>query len=138
MKKKQVDAIPDAARDLLDLHGGRRFSTILADPPWRFQNRTGKMAPEHKRLSRYGTMTIEDIMALPVEQLADDPSHLIWMPPFEQVDIRCMTVRSKCCLISGLLCRRFLLALMKSAERDLIFIASFFGTSLIQALPSPV
>ena len=27
------------------------FGTVLADPPWRFQNRTGKVAPEHKRLS---------------------------------------------------------------------------------------
>jgi hypothetical protein len=30
-----------------------RFGTILADPPWLFANRTGKMAPEHKRLFRY-------------------------------------------------------------------------------------
>lgn len=81
MKTKQVDAAPDAARDLLNIHSGRRFSTILADPPWQFQNRTGKMAPEHRRLSRYGTMTLENIMALPVEQLADDPAHLyLWVP----------------------------------------------------------
>jgi len=25
-----------------------KFGTILIDPPWRFSNRTGKMAPEHK------------------------------------------------------------------------------------------
>lgn len=31
------------------------FSTILADPPWRFTNRTGKVAPEHRRLDRYST-----------------------------------------------------------------------------------
>lgn len=30
---------------------GRKFGTILADPPWQFQNRTGKVAPEHKRLN---------------------------------------------------------------------------------------
>ena len=24
---------------------GTKFSTVLADPPWRFQNRTGKVAP---------------------------------------------------------------------------------------------
>jgi len=81
MKNKQVNAASDAANDLLNLHGGQRFSTILADPPWQFQNRTGKMAPEHKRLSRYGTMNLEEIMALPVEQLADDPAHLyLWVP----------------------------------------------------------
>lgn len=58
-----------------------KFSTILADPPWRFQNRTGKMAPEHKRLSRYETMSIEDICAMPVSEHAEDPSHLyLWVP----------------------------------------------------------
>lgn len=60
---------------------GRRFGTILADPPWQFQNRTGKVAPEHKRLSRYGTMKLDEICALPVEQIAADPSHLyLWVP----------------------------------------------------------
>jgi hypothetical protein len=45
---------------------GGKYATILADPPWRFSNRTGKMAPEHRRLSRYGTLTLEEIAALPV------------------------------------------------------------------------
>ncbi len=58
-----------------------QFSTILADPPWRFSNRTGKMAPEHKRLSRYETMTNYDIESLPVGQLAAPKSHLyLWVP----------------------------------------------------------
>lgn len=71
----------DASQDLLSRVGGRKFRTILADPPWQFQNRTGKMAPEHKRLNRYGTMTLDDILALPVAQLADDPAHLyLWVP----------------------------------------------------------
>jgi len=39
-------------KDLLAFVGSRRFGTILVDPPWQFQNRTGKIAPEHKRLSR--------------------------------------------------------------------------------------
>src|SRR5262245_53919871 len=46
-------------RDLLGFAGNRRFATILADPPWRFVNKTGKVAPEHRRLSRYGTMTLD-------------------------------------------------------------------------------
>lgn len=55
----------DVASDLnLAQFGGIPFGTLLADPPWRFQNRTGKVAPEHARLSRYGTMTLEDIAAL--------------------------------------------------------------------------
>ena len=57
------------------------YSTILVDPPWRFQNRTGKMAPEHKRLRRYTTMSFEEIAALPVREHAEDPSHLyLWCP----------------------------------------------------------
>lgn len=71
----------DAARDLLARHGGRKFGAILADPPWRFQNRTGKVAPEHRRLSRYGPMSLAEIMDLPVSLLASDPSHLyLWVP----------------------------------------------------------
>ncbi|MCW8177232.1 MT-A70 family methyltransferase [Verminephrobacter aporrectodeae] len=61
--------------------GDRKFKTILADPPWQFQNRTGKVAPEHKRLNRYGTMTLDAIKALPVAQAATDPAHLyLWVP----------------------------------------------------------
>jgi N6-adenosine-specific RNA methylase IME4 len=57
------------------------FSTILADPPWQFQNRTGKMAPEHRRLSRYGTMELDDVLAMPVADLAATRSHLyLWVP----------------------------------------------------------
>jgi N6-adenosine-specific RNA methylase IME4 len=58
-----------------------RFSTILIDPPWRFQNRTGKVAPEHKRLHRYETMSFEEIAALPVAAHAAERSHLyMWCP----------------------------------------------------------
>ena len=60
---------------------GRKFGTIMADPPWQFQNKTGKVAPEHRRLNRYSTMTLDQICAMPVSDLADDPSHLyLWVP----------------------------------------------------------
>jgi N6-adenosine-specific RNA methylase IME4 len=64
------------------LHGLRgTYRTILIDPPWRFQNRTGKMAPEHKRLHRYPTMSFAEIALLPIEKYADKPSHLyLWTP----------------------------------------------------------
>ena len=66
---------------LLSFAAGQRFSTILADPPWRFTNRTGKMAPEHRRLSRYRTMTMEEIAALPVAQITAPVAHLyLWVP----------------------------------------------------------
>jgi N6-adenosine-specific RNA methylase IME4 len=68
------------AEDLLLRHFGK-YGTILADPPWRFANRTGKMAPEHKRLMRYETLSLQDIYELPVAQLAFPESHLyLWVP----------------------------------------------------------
>lgn len=58
-----------------------KHGAILIDPPWRFANRTGKMAPEHKRLHRYPTMTFEEIGALPVGDIAAEKSHLyLWCP----------------------------------------------------------
>jgi N6-adenosine-specific RNA methylase IME4 len=67
--------------DLLSFCNGSVFKTILADPPWQFQNRTGKMAPEHKRLNRYSTMKLDEIKALPVNKVADSPCHLyLWVP----------------------------------------------------------
>src|SRR5580704_3887508 len=69
------------AESLLSYAGETRYRTIYADPPWRFQNRTGKMAPEHKRLSRYSTMTIDEIYELPVATIAAEQSHLyLWCP----------------------------------------------------------
>jgi N6-adenosine-specific RNA methylase IME4 len=71
----------DAATDLLNFVGGRRFKTILADPPWQFTNKTGKVAPEHRRLSRYGTMKLDEIIALPISEIAATPAHLyLWCP----------------------------------------------------------
>jgi len=61
--------------------GSSKFTTVLADPPWRFENRTGKMAPEHKRLSRYGTLTMEEIMSLPIEAHLSPTAHMyLWVP----------------------------------------------------------
>lgn len=58
-----------------------RFGTILADPPWRFTNRTGKVAPEHRRLARYETMKVSDICALPIGTVSAAASHLyLWVP----------------------------------------------------------
>lgn len=79
--KSMLARTEDPATELLRFAKGRRFSTILADPPWQFVNRTGKMAPEHRRLSRYSTMTLPEICALPVEQVAAQPAHLyLWVP----------------------------------------------------------
>jgi N6-adenosine-specific RNA methylase IME4 len=70
----------DKSEDLFNDLGGP-FRTILADPPWQFMNRTGKVAPEHRRLGRYGTMTLDQIKALPVSRIAARQSHLyLWVP----------------------------------------------------------
>jgi N6-adenosine-specific RNA methylase IME4 len=70
-----------AEHNMLQLAQGYLFGTILADPPWQFINSTGKIAPEHKRLTRYGTMTLDEILALPVDRLAEPTAHLyLWCP----------------------------------------------------------
>ena len=50
-----------AGQNLERFSRGRKFATILADPPWQFINKTGKVAPEHRRLSRYSTMKLDEI-----------------------------------------------------------------------------
>jgi N6-adenosine-specific RNA methylase IME4 len=68
------------SEDLIDKISDR-YSTILVDPPWQFQNRTGKVAPEHRRLLRYPTLELKEIMDLPVTKLAAARSHLyLWVP----------------------------------------------------------
>ena len=63
-----------------DLRGGH-FGTVLADPPWRFHNRTGKIGPEHRRLARYNTLPAEDIAALPVaDRMAETAHCYLWVP----------------------------------------------------------
>lgn len=76
-----MSIIQSTTNNLLQFCAGQKYSTIYADPPWRFQNRTGKVAPENKKLNRYETMELEEIKALPVSQIASDKSHLyLWVP----------------------------------------------------------
>jgi N6-adenosine-specific RNA methylase IME4 len=72
MSRRRIDASP--------LPCGP-FGTVLADPPWRFDHRTGKASPEHRRLTRYETMTLGEICAMPVAEVAAANSHLyLWVP----------------------------------------------------------
>lgn len=67
--------------NLLQFTGEKKYNTIYADPPWQFRNRTGKVAPEHKRLTRYETMSLQDIKDLPVSDIAGDKAQLyLWVP----------------------------------------------------------
>lgn len=71
----------EVAIDFLNRVPDKNFATILADPPWRFENRTGKVAPEHKRLARYETLSLEEICQIPVFAVAGEKSHLyLWVP----------------------------------------------------------
>jgi N6-adenosine-specific RNA methylase IME4 len=77
--KSRVETHARYCDDLIRWAGGSKFATILADPPWRFQNSTGKVAPEHKRLRRYDTLSL--ILALPVSDIAQETAHLyLWVP----------------------------------------------------------
>jgi N6-adenosine-specific RNA methylase IME4 len=63
-------------RDLRKLIAeGRRFSTIYADPPWKYDNQGTRAATDN----HYPTMTVEQIAAEPVAELAADNCHLhLW------------------------------------------------------------
>ncbi len=76
-----MNILDETISDFISFTNGKKYKTIYADPPWQFQNRTGKVAPEHKRLNRYSTMTLDEIKSLPVSEVADEKSHLyLWVP----------------------------------------------------------
>lgn len=71
----------DLGANISALAASGRFGAILADPPWQFTNRSGKIAPEHRRLSRYSTMSLADITALPLSNVAAETAHIyLWCP----------------------------------------------------------
>jgi hypothetical protein len=69
------------------IDAGKRFGTILADTPWRYDNQATRAATNN----HYATMTVDEIAALPIDQLTADDSHLhLWVPNsflFEAKDI---------------------------------------------------
>lgn len=80
-----------AAQDLEKFLAGGRFGCVMAGPPWRFPNCSGKVAPEHKRLSRYPSMTLDDICALPVHQHLEDRAYCcFWVPDALLPDADCV------------------------------------------------
>jgi N6-adenosine-specific RNA methylase IME4 len=75
------DKVLTPAQDFLKDVSRQGYGTILADPPWQIQNRTGKVAPKHKRLARYSTLTLQEIKKIPVSLVAAEQSHLyLWIP----------------------------------------------------------
>ena len=75
------ESLQETITNLINFAGGKKYRTIYADPPWRFKNRTGKIAPEHKRLNRYETMDLCEIKSLPIASICDEKCHLyLWVP----------------------------------------------------------
>lgn len=65
-----------AVSDLNELiERGRKFKTLLADPPWAYSNQATRAATNN----HYDTMTVDEICALPVSELTDENAHLhLW------------------------------------------------------------
>ena len=76
-----MDELQSTIENLMRFAGNKKYKTVYADPPWRFANRTGKVAPENRKNGRYETMDIEDIKKLPVDAITDEEAHLyLWIP----------------------------------------------------------
>lgn len=74
-----MEASPN--EDFLYRLQGCEFRTVLADPPWRFKNKSGKASPEYKKITRYATMELSDLCRLPVRQVVANKAHLyLWVP----------------------------------------------------------
>jgi N6-adenosine-specific RNA methylase IME4 len=54
---------------------GHKFPTIYADPPWSYENKASRGAADN----HYPTMSLDDICAEPVSDLAEENAHLhLW------------------------------------------------------------
>lgn len=64
----------------------KKYRTIVADPPWPVEWKASLSVPTNRAKGRqfvrplpYSTMPLDDILALPVSDLADDAAHLyLW------------------------------------------------------------
>ncbi len=56
------------------------YKTIVADPPWQYQKDTANGAKPGAAEAHYSTMSMRDIAALPVSDLAANDAHLyLWV-----------------------------------------------------------
>lgn len=65
-----------SAEDLAELvTNGKKYGCIYADPPWSYSNQATRASTDN----HYSTMSVDDIAALPVKDLAADYCHLhLW------------------------------------------------------------
>ena len=60
-------------QNLID--NNKKFSTIYADPPWKYSNQATRSATDN----HYDTMTVEEIANLPIPKLTTENAHLhLW------------------------------------------------------------
>lgn len=58
----------------------QRYRTIVADPPWRYQKDTSMGAKPGAAEAHYQTLSMREIAALPVREIAADDAHLyLWV-----------------------------------------------------------
>jgi N6-adenosine-specific RNA methylase IME4 len=66
-----------AARPIAPLENGKRYHVIYADPPWQYEH---PISESRKIENQYPTMSLDDIVALPVSSIAADDSILfLWV-----------------------------------------------------------
>lgn len=73
----KAQRMPPPSVDTLEslIHRGWRFPVIYADPPWRYSNQGTRNATDH----HYVTMSLEDIAAMPVKDVATEDAWLfLW------------------------------------------------------------
>jgi N6-adenosine-specific RNA methylase IME4 len=76
----QEPTSPDVVDDLKDaIRDRRKWRGILADPPWQWDTAGGKRGATTQY---YPTMPLDEILTLPVSQIAHDNAFLfLWVPP---------------------------------------------------------
>jgi N6-adenosine-specific RNA methylase IME4 len=75
IRDEPLQGTTDSLESLIEQ--GHKYGCIYADPPWRYDNRATRSNVEDEY---DGTMTVEEICGLPVEQLAADDAHLhLWV-----------------------------------------------------------
>jgi N6-adenosine-specific RNA methylase IME4 len=84
---ERIEKLAKIATGNCALPSNRRFPVILADPPWHFEVYNESSGVERAAGNHYPTMSLEEICALPVKELATDSAALfLWVtaPHLEQ------------------------------------------------------
>ncbi len=70
--------------------GVKKYSVILADPPWQYYNYAAKPGETHDRArgaqKHYGTMTHDDLCSLPVLDIVEDRAALFMWAVWPMID----------------------------------------------------